>query len=355
MKKKLIALLLLCTSTLSIYTVIPVYASDYSSASVYYDENTIMQGYRYLENSLKENEPEWVAYDCIPYTDELESLVYKNDNVYNYASETDDKFKCIECKKIYETIADAYVIYAQKYYNSDLVSKIEAGQKELETKLKQTEDKITKAYWENGGGSGAALDIPREQCRVYQTRCHDLIKIYNQERNKPDESEITIAHKVIYNDKTKTGFKYVKNNECIYFENGRMLMNEWKEFDDGYRYFGKDGLMVHDDWVSGLELNSQGLAVDTVKHFGEYHFVPYFKEIQDIKLLTHQFRVFDISCEIVYKDAYDKKKEGRVAYYNVYDEDGADYAVCCIDDDRYKPLTAVIQIYKYTDRLDLEE
>lgn len=348
MKKKFISLLLLCTSILSLYTVIPVYASDYSSASVYYDESTIMKGYRYLENSLKENEPEWVAYDCIPYTDELESLVYKNDNVYNYASETDDKFKCIECKKIYETLSDAYVIYAKKYYNSDLVAKIEAGQKELETKLKQTQDKITKAYWENGGGSGAALDIPREQCRVYQTRCHDLIKIYNQERNKPDESEITVAHKVMYNDKTKTGFKYVDNNECIYFENGRMLINEWKEFDDGYRYFNENGLMCHDSYA-GLTVDSQGVAV---RSEGESNLLPDMNQNKDIKFITHTCRVFGVEYKISNDTTYDKKNDGKIEECIRCNQDGNIYGTYLDEDEE---LILNIIIYKYKDRLELIE
>ena len=65
--------------------------------------------------------------------------------------------------------------------------------------------------------------------------------------------------------------------------------------------------------------------------------------------------MFGIKCKITYIDAYTKEKDGKVASYDVYDEEGNIQGVGARDDKEYKPLTAVIQIYKYTDRLNLVE
>ena len=241
MKKRIIAIILMCTCFVGVGMSTPVYVSAESNETVSYTTQDLCT--------------------CIDKIDKMESIMNKIDKEYEKASNDGDKFKCKNCIVEYSLVTDALVNYAEKYYSRDLVKQIQEGQNKLTAKLKEVEDKVTKVYWENGGGSGAALDIPRMQCEVYKSRCYELINIYKQNKDKADESEITTCDKKLYDDKTKTGFKYVGNNECVYYDNGRMLIHEWKEFDDGYRYFNKNGLMAHDITIDGYYLNSSGAWV----------------------------------------------------------------------------------------------
>lgn len=334
MKKRIIAIILMCTCFVGVGMSTPVYVSAESNETVSYTTQDLCT--------------------CIDKIDKMESIMNKIDKEYEKASNDGDKFKCKNCIVEYSLVTDALVNYAEKYYSRDLVKQIQEWQNKLTAKLKEVEDKVTKVYWENGGGSGAALDIPRMQCEVYKSRCYELINIYKQNKDKADESEITTCDKKLYDDKTKTGFKYVGNNECVYYDNGRMLIHEWKEFDDGYRYFNKNGLMAHDDRFSGIKVNSQGIAVGNNNSLNVTSFVPGFDTNEDLKFITHTCRVFDIPYEISYEDTYNKSNDCKISRCEFYNTDMEMYGYNGGYDEEIDGIMD-IRIYKYSDRLKLME
>lgn len=335
MGKKFISLFMLFIFTISF----SIRASAYSQRN---------QG-----ESEEKKQIELIAYDSLENIYEAEDMVYQADKWYKEASDNANKVKLKDSRDLYSVIDCMYVIYAEKYYSPSLVKKIESGQKELEQKLKKVEEEVTEVYKQNGGGSGAALEILRQQCEVYKKKCYELVKIFNEQKDKADESEITVAQKEIYNENTKTGFKYVGNNECVYFENGRLLADEWKRFEDGYRYFDKSGFMSHDGADTGLRLNSKGLAVDVRGNSQGKCFIPAFDSRKDLKNLTHTCRVFNLPYKVTYKDTYNKENDGKVADCSIYDCDTETYGFDTLDYTGEQNLIVMISIYKYTDRLNL--
>jgi hypothetical protein len=165
------------------------------------------------------------------------------------------------------------------------------------------------------------------------------------------------------------GFKKVDDNKYIYYENGYMLNNCWKEFDDGIRYFDDQGIMVCDDNVTDIHLNSDGTASvgtrelskeetrkassgaigsDLVHNGVKEEDLPYKTSTKgySLKYIKYMCDVFGINLNIEYKDVYDKDESGQII--NIKKEDGEHIysRVVC------ESLT--IYVGKYSSRLNLD-
>jgi len=118
------------------------------------------------------------------------------------------------------------------------------------------------------------------------------------------------------------GFKDLGNNQYVYYENGQMLKNTWKKFDEGYRHFNKDGYMDFNKIIDGLRLDVKGLyplnnkTNDLIKDiFMTLNpYVTYLDKFGagDLSYIIGTYDVFGIRYEVQYTDVYDSAKDGII-------------------------------------------
>lgn len=180
-------------------------------------------------------------------------------------------------------------------------------------------------------------------------------------------TNLTIAKKQFYDG--KNGFKEVDNNKYVYYENGIILNNCWKEFDDGIRYFNENGIMVCDDSVIDIILGSDGrisllknksltkednrlgasgavgsnIVSNIIRKNLPYEINPNKKySIEYIKYMTS---LFNIELNIEYKNVYDKNDDGQIT--DIKKEDGEHVF------SRIATNSLTVYIGQYSSRLNL--
>jgi hypothetical protein len=141
----------------------------------------------------------------------------------------------------------------------------------------------------------------------------------------------------------KNGFKEIANNKYVYYEDGILLNNCWKAFDDGIRYFDKNGYMVTDSSIDGVPLNSDGtigigrntldndekrkassgaIALNieiNIKHMTlPYEVNP--SEKYSLEYIKYMSDLFDIPLQIEKQVVYNKNEDGKIV--NAQERDG---------------------------------
>lgn len=141
----------------------------------------------------------------------------------------------------------------------------------------------------------------------------------------------------------KNGFKEIANNKYVYYEDGILLNNCWKEFDDGIRYFDKNGYMVTDSSIDGVPLNSDGtigiggdstdndekrkgasgaIALNmeiNIKHMAlPYEVNP--SEKYSLEYIKYMSDLFDIPLQIEKQTVYNKNEDRKIV--NAQEHDG---------------------------------
>ena len=143
-------------------------------------------------------------------------------------------------------------------------------------------------------------------------------EIYATPKNVNASKKITIGQNVAYNSTTGTGWVKRNDGELIYFENNVQVINEWKEFPDGYRHFNDVGIMNHrgnDDYVDKIWLNEDGTAKSKSEDSEVY--IPLFsssclEEPYALDYVKHTLDVFNWQYDIEYKDTYDIDEDGTI-------------------------------------------
>lgn len=132
------------------------------------------------------------------------------------------------------------------------------------------------------------------------------------------------------------GFKETIDGKYVYYENGKIINNCWKEFDDGIRYFDKDGYMVYDKNISNVHLNSNGtINVNSRENLSKEEnrkiatgaigddiftnikrktpiYSVAFTEKYSLDYIKYMTNLFGIQLNIQYKDVYTKDEEGSI-------------------------------------------
>jgi hypothetical protein len=173
----------------------------------------------------------------------------------------------------------------------------------------------------------------------------------------------TIAKNQVFDG--TNGFKEVGDNQYVYYENGVMLANCWKEFDDGIRYFGNNGIMASDTHITDVPLGSNGTInitdnkdenkkfasgaigsdiVHNIKHLA----LPYESNSESkysLEYIEYMCYVFGIDLNKEYQNVYNQADDGTIV--NIDKQEG-EHKYSRVECD-----SLTIYIGKYASRLDL--
>lgn len=188
-----------------------------------------------------------------------------------------------------------------------------------------------------------------------QQRVMKEIPIVHNTTNNPYTNE-SVA-KVQKFDGTD-GFKEIGDNKYVYYENGVMLNNCWKKFDDGIRCFDYDGTMICDKGIYGICLGHNGVAyarlnLNLGSSSGDKSTESNNEEMMSNKVMSYLISNYDSKnyslpyikyvCDIFNIGFTTKDKE-------VYDKSQDGQAIDIGKDNN----SIVIYIGKYVSRLDLD-
>lgn len=178
--------------------------------------------------------------------------------------------------------------------------------------------------------------------------------------NKKDNpyTNRTIAKKQNFDG--TNGFKQVGDNKYVYYENGIMLNNCWKEFDDGIRYFDENGYMTCNGSQDDIYLSSDGtIQLVTNKQLGKEENKRWYSGtvstnlVEDfrnndysLEYIKYMCDLFSIPIKTQYEDVYNKNEDGKIL--NVYKKYGQGVMY-----ERSECESITIYIGKYTSRLNL--
>lgn len=179
--------------------------------------------------------------------------------------------------------------------------------------------------------------------------------IYNKTTN-PYTNE-TVAKKQKFDG--TNGFKQIADNLYVYYENGIMLNNCWKEFEDGIRYFDEHGYMVCNRNVDYIHLDSDGTVQlltnqrldkeENRKGYGGTVGCGLVQDYRDdnysLEYIKYMCDIFDIPIKTQYQDVYNKSEDGKIL--KIKEKDGK------IIHERSACDSITIYIGKYASRLDL--
>lgn len=155
-----------------------------------------------------------------------------------------------------------------------------------------------------------------------------------------------------------TGFKKVDENKYSYYENGELLKNTWKKFDEGYRYFDKDGYLTFNKSIDGLSIDNKGTFIfnnDIYSSSRQYIFIhlkPYVEIMGkyangNLKYITDTYNTFGVKYSINYEKVYDKDKDNAIISIETK------YNKKISDSSSYDNAEKIITIGKYSSRLSL--
>jgi hypothetical protein len=210
----------------------------------------------------------------------------------------------------------------------------------------------------NDSKSGQVSNIPNSDEKPSKSTA------YNRSSNP--YTNRSIAEKKIFDE--KNGFRQVSDNKYVYYEDGELLNNCWKEFNDGIRYFDKNGYMATNTSIDGVPLNSNGtigiggdstdndekrkgasgaIALNieiNIKHMTlPYEVNP--SEKYSLEYIKYMSDVFDIPLQIEKQTVYNKKEDGKIVNAQERDGDSVHSHSSC--------ESLIIYIGEYQDRLGL--